>query len=139
MSLGITQSCLNCSVSFSVCSKCWRGQKFCSESCRAEKRKYQTKSAGLRYRKSAKGKANHLKRQNRYRKRLKSKKVTHQSSANLTKKLKPLPSVPLPQGTCYRCGKRISFIVQMKDLIAMSLRPFLKDKKYDRSRNPCRD
>ena len=78
--VGIEIYCLTCSASFQICNSCYRGQKYCSDSCRKTgyvkkhrkiQRNYESSKKGkesrLRYQISEIGRENHSKRQYDYR------------------------------------------------------------------------
>ena len=71
--------CLLCHSQATVCSKCDRGQIYCSTICACIARKKSLQRAGSRYQNTFNGKRLHAARQARYRGRL-IKIVTHQGS-----------------------------------------------------------
>jgi hypothetical protein len=71
--------CILCHSQATVCSKCDRGQIYCSTICSSIARKKSLTIAGSRYQNTFKGKRLHAARQARYRMRL-IKIVTHQGS-----------------------------------------------------------
>ena len=48
--------CARCGSSFYFCPSCWRGDKYCSEPCRASTLKERRQRSGGRYRRTEKGK-----------------------------------------------------------------------------------
>ena len=71
--------CARCQTQSRVCSKCDRGQIYCSKVCAVFERKKSMRLAGIRYQLTFKGKRNHASRQALYRMR-QSEIVTHQGS-----------------------------------------------------------
>lgn len=71
--------CILCHSQATVCSKCDRGQIYCSTICSSIARRKSLKRAGSRYQSTFNGKRLHAARQSRYRMRL-IKIVTHQGS-----------------------------------------------------------
>lgn len=69
----------SCRKQFSVCSKCDRGQVYCSDPCRVQGRRESLRRAGSRHQKSPEGARDHADRQAEYFSRWK-KKLTHQGS-----------------------------------------------------------
>jgi hypothetical protein len=78
--------CVNpdCNAVFSVCRRCDRGQRYCSDSCRKRMRRQQVLAAGRRYQASPAGKEAHRHRQCAYRQRQSEAPVTHQGPAPIT-------------------------------------------------------
>lgn len=58
-----------CGEIFYVCSRCDRGQVYCSERCREKSRRRQRREANRRHQRSPEGKQDHRDRQAAYRKR----------------------------------------------------------------------
>jgi len=61
---------LLCKAVFYVCLPCYRGQRYCSERCRAKARRVQRREANRRYQQSEQGRWRHRERQRAYRVRL---------------------------------------------------------------------
>ena len=59
--------CHWCEMSFLICRRCWRGQRYCSEECRRSGRSRIHQQAQRRYRQTAKGKKAHRQAENRRR------------------------------------------------------------------------
>ena len=78
MSEGISIHCPHCGNIFSICKKCWRGQRYCSLSCRKTARKNNLKKYQKKYLSTDKGKHSNNVRQKRFKKKQIS--VTHHSS-----------------------------------------------------------
>lgn len=62
--------CGGCGERFFVCGPCYRGQRYCSEACRAPARRAQKRAARLRHQRSPAGRADHRDHQRAYRARL---------------------------------------------------------------------
>jgi hypothetical protein len=76
--------CCRCQRVVYVCSHCDRGQRYCSETCRARARRATLRAAGARYQRTLRGRANHARRQSEYRRRrAAAKKVTHHGCRRL--------------------------------------------------------
>jgi hypothetical protein len=66
-----------CGAVFFICLPCYRGQRYCSERCRAKARRAQRREANRRYQESERGLERHRERQRAYRRR----RVTDQGSS----------------------------------------------------------
>jgi len=66
-----------CGAVFYVCLPCYRGQRYCSDRCRAKARRVQRREANRRYQESERGRTRHRERQRAYRRR----RVTDQGSS----------------------------------------------------------
>ena len=73
-------NCAHCHKQVKICRQCDRGNRYCSARCRELRRKQAVREAGTRYRRSCRGKLKQAARQDRYRARMRAKKVTHQGS-----------------------------------------------------------
>ena len=71
--------CGRCRKQVVICSRCDRGQIYCSDGCSDAARERSSREAGKRYQESSKGQENHARRQKSYRTRSAST-VTHQGS-----------------------------------------------------------
>ena len=71
-----------CQTQFFICSRCDRGQRYCSLLCRHQARRQQRRCANRRHQQSAEGRADHRDRQRRYRERKRTP-VTDQSSISI--------------------------------------------------------
>lgn len=70
--------CGRCGKVAYICSRCDRGQQYCSSTCRSEARRRDVGAAGARYQRTRRGRENHARRQQKYRDRQAArKKVTH--------------------------------------------------------------
>lgn len=58
-----------CGALFWICRCCDRGQRYCSDRCRAKARREQRRAANLRHQQSPEGRADHRQHQRDYRKR----------------------------------------------------------------------
>ena len=77
-----------CHAVFFLCSRCDRGQRYCSVACRQQARCRQRRRANRRYQQSPEGRLDHRDRQRRYRRRRAQRasqaSVTDQSSLSIT-------------------------------------------------------
>ena len=89
----------DCHVVFMVCGPCDRGQRYCSQPCRASARQRQRREANRRYQKTEAGRETHRCRQRAYRERQAGARVTDQACRTIT------PSTPLTRRPgCAICG-----------------------------------
>jgi len=70
-------TCVRCHCQIRICTRCDRGNVYCSELCAGSARRCSLLEAGRRYQQTMAGRRNHAARQQRYQLRLR-KKVTHQ-------------------------------------------------------------
>ena len=63
----IEVECKECGFIFRICRRCWRGQVYCSERCRVERKRRNHREAERRYRQTEKGKKAHREGENRRR------------------------------------------------------------------------
>ncbi len=70
--------CQRCRTQVIICSRCDRGQIYCSDDCSKAARCEALRASGRRYQQSSKGRFKHAARARRYRQR--RNKVTHQGS-----------------------------------------------------------
>ena len=90
-----------CNAVFTICSGCYRGQRYCSDACRTRMRRLQQRAATRRYQASPTGRENHCRRQQAYRDRQKPVGVTHQGLVSITSSVsKSPPSL----SHCIVCG-----------------------------------
>lgn len=68
----------DCGAMFFICLSCYRGQTYCSQSCRQKSRQEQLRQANRRYQRSWEARLDHRDRQRAY--RLRRCRVTDQSS-----------------------------------------------------------
>jgi len=92
-----------CNTLFTLCAKCDRGQRYCSEACRRRMRQAQLRAAGRRYQASEVGKQNHRRRQHAYRQRASQRGVTHQGPTSITV---PRALRPVYLTRCAMCGRQ---------------------------------
>ena len=81
MPLRLRRCCYSgCTVIFTLCIACDRGQRYCTDVCRKRARQEQLRTAGRRYQTTEAGKAKHCSRQRAYRQRrsVSAALVTHQ-------------------------------------------------------------
>ena len=72
--------CRQCGELVEICSRCDRGNAFCSSDCAAARRRESIREAAKRYQRTKRGAKKHKARQRRYRVRQLA--VTHQSCAS---------------------------------------------------------
>lgn len=70
----------DCGVMFFICRPCYRGQAYCSEECRQQRRQEQRQKANRRYQQDPEVRRDHRDRMREYRKQLREIRVTDQSS-----------------------------------------------------------
>lgn len=108
---GVQVSCLICNKNFSICRKCWRGQKYCSKVCSKEARRRSRVKSQEKYRKSRNGKLKQSKYQNNFRsKRNEEKIVSDHSSKVELDRIKRTPDLTI----CIFCGSRISKLIPLE-------------------------
>src|SRR5215467_6584811 len=96
-----------CQAVFWICTRCDRGQRYCSAACRLEGRRQQCRDANRRHQGSPEGRLDHRDRQRTYRKRYATSRVTDQSSPSV---ISPAP---------FSCGETIPTAVA----IALRIQP----------------
>lgn len=87
--------CAHCHALFVLCSRCFRGQRYCSAACRNAMRQQSLRRAGRRYQRSQRGRFQHTRRQQRYRTRGGSN-VTHHPWTSEADACTPGPADPTP-------------------------------------------
>ncbi len=107
---GVQVSCSICNKDFSICRKCWRGQKYCSKTCSKEaRRRCRIKSQG-KYRKSRNGKFKQSKHQNNFRSNKDEEKIVSDHSSKVESyQIKTTPDLTI----CIGCGSRISALIPL--------------------------
>jgi hypothetical protein len=70
----------DCRATFFLCSRCDRGQRYCSRACSRQARLHQHRQANRRYQQSPEGKLDHCDRQRAYRRCRAQARVTDHSS-----------------------------------------------------------
>jgi hypothetical protein len=81
---GVEVICAWCGRERLICQSCWRGQRYCCETCQAAAREVQVDQAKRDYAASEKGRANQQKRQRRYRLKLAEIKRTKKDEKSVT-------------------------------------------------------
>jgi len=127
--------CVLCSKQVIICSRCDRGQRYCSSECSETARSKAQTAAARRYQQSRLGRSNHARRMHDYRRRKQI--VTHQGSlppasndllqANSVEARIP-PDLPDPsvlgiQFQCHLCGCDCSEFVRLEFLQCRRVRP----------------
>jgi hypothetical protein len=110
------RSCANraCWAIFTICEGCDRGQRYCRQECRTAERREQLRAASRRYQSSATGKEKHRLRQQAYRNRRKSPRVTHLPVQTIARSIDSRPSL----SECVKCRVRSEWIDQGYDFTA---------------------
>ncbi len=138
-----------CHAVFFVCSRCERGQRYCSHTCSHRARLLQHRHANRRYQSSREGKRDHCQRQEQYRQRRAQSIVTDHSSnsisfpassdcekveAAVTDTPRPSRAAELPRWTenwpgvcrcCRVCGRTGSVVSTFSPLVSLYPRGFL--------------
>ena len=106
---GALLSCKMCGAKCHVCSRCWRGQRYCGKDCSLQARKISLRRNQKKYSKTPKGRQAHIDKQKRYRKihsRQKNSETDHTTA---------LPEVSIKESqspsSCLQCGARIDRLV----------------------------
>lgn len=68
---GVTLNCVVCGQEFSICRRCWRNQKCCSNTCSTTLRRNKNRSYQKKYSASEKGLENGRSRQARHYEKIK--------------------------------------------------------------------
>jgi hypothetical protein len=105
-------ACRRCSTPFFVCRKCYRGQAYCGDTCRAAARVVSARAARKQHQSSDAGRLDHRDRQRAYRIRQRARVMDHTSPAvpALPKMSPPRSGLARPapvrvaRPTCTRCG-----------------------------------
>ncbi len=107
---GVQVSCSICNKDFSICRKCWRGQKYCSKACSKEARRCNRIKSQEKYRKSRNGKFKQSKHQNNFRSKKDEEKIVSDHSSKVEPdQIKRLPDLTI----CICCGSRISELIPL--------------------------
>jgi len=96
-----------CNTLFTICARCDRGQRYCSEACRTRMRGLHQRAAARRYQASPKGREKHCHRQRAYRERQRPATVTHQGLVSIS--ISPPRSRP-SLSQCHVCGLQSRWI-----------------------------
>ena len=109
--------CARCRSAVTICSRCDRGQRYCSAACSRLARSCAQRAAAQRYQSSRKGRHAHAQRQAQWRARQQI--VTHQASPPPPRAdvLPPDESTALQTGAhlickCHFCGRSVSAFVR---------------------------
>ena len=82
--IGINLKCPLCKRTFTICTSCYRGHRYCSKDCSYLSRNQKQKKYSRRYNASLESRKKHRLRQNRYRKKKKNQKSVTQQTSPLT-------------------------------------------------------
>lgn len=103
-------SCKWCQQVFHVCQHCWRGQAYCSDTCRQAAQSESRRKAQQKYRQTQKGKESHRQAERRRRMRQGKKTMDDPSSTPDVDYAKVhLNSIIFPP-CCHFCGKTGSIV-----------------------------
>jgi hypothetical protein len=86
-----------CGAVFWICQCCYRGQRYCSERCRAKSRREQRREANRRHQRSPEGRLDHRDRQRAYRLRRARARVTDHTRNAPSASANLLPPEPITQ------------------------------------------
>lgn len=108
---GFEISCKTCLDLFWICRPCYRGQRYCSKSCRRTSRSESQRQSRRKHQQSPEGRADHRDRQRAYRHRL----LTRLSSPVMDQGIKrvqnfveePLNWKSARQISCICCGRNL--------------------------------
>lgn len=78
---GYIRRCPSCKKRFYICTRCDRGHRYCSRTCRVEGRRSTFRRASRLYQSSPAGRTNHAERQKTYRKNRQLRKTMTQQSS----------------------------------------------------------
>lgn len=124
-------NCGFCGDQVLICSKCDRGNRYCSVLCRQGARRKTMRLSSGRFQKTFRGRKRHAKRQHQYRR---SKKVTHHSSITQKTVLDlRTNSCVASVGKCSHCGRSTSIFIRYEFLGRRITR---RDRKISRIRGP---
>lgn len=116
---GVQVCCGICGHNFSVCRKCWRGQKYCSKLCSKEARHRLRIKVQAKYRKSQKGKLKQSNHQNKYRAQKKKEKIVSDHSSKVEPAMvRSIPDIKV----CNYCGFEVSEVLLNKSNKLFSFR-----------------
>ena len=99
-----------CNTLFAICTRCDRGQRYCSQPCRARMPQLQQRAAGRRYQASCAGKEAYRRRQREYRHRHHSERVTHQGTISITSSQSEQPR---SLSRCLICGSQSQWTIPL--------------------------
>lgn len=94
--------CNQCSSSFHICKKCYRGQTYCSSACSTIGYSHRRKQAQNSYQKTRRARIKHALRQQKYRAR--SEIVTHITRKKIQLDIKFSQSNYSDKSHCFKCG-----------------------------------
>lgn len=108
---GVQVSCAICNKDFSICRKCWRGQKYCSKACSKEARRRSRIKSQEKYRKSRKGRLKQSEYQNKFRSKEDEEKIVSDHSSKVEPdQIKRAQDLTI----CICCGSRISELIPLE-------------------------
>ncbi len=98
-------NCARCHEQVAVCTRCDRGQRYCSTRCSRQQRQWDVREAGRRYQRTPRGAANNAARQKRWRWRS-APSVTHQGSPSQAGVRQEAPVSRDPKEVCHATPSR---------------------------------
>ena len=131
---GLEKICPNCSKTFWICKRCWRGQKYCGDPCRADVRKRNHRLIERRYASTPKGKESRRRRQRKFRKiRLALRTVTDHTSNQCRKNIKDNPQAFMnAKNECSCCKNKVSPLsLERKDMKNLNI--YFSFSRWNRS------
>jgi hypothetical protein len=102
-------NCARCHRLVVICTRCDRGQRYCSAPCAQVQRKRSVREAGRRYQRTRPGARNNAARQKRWRTRIVTT-VTHHPSPTHKHLREELPGENAPKETCDATSNR-AFVI----------------------------
>ena len=109
-----------CGAVFYVCLPCYRGQRYCSDRCRAKARRAQRREANRRYEGSERGLERHRERQRAYRRR----RVTDQGSPDAPSSMRMAAPALFPAPAREAKGDPALFVCQCCGRMGRRIDPF---------------
>lgn len=130
--IGIELICPTCSVYFFCCRKCWRGNKYCSSSCRVEARKIKQREYEKKYSSTLAGKESRRKRQRKFRlKKEFEQNVTEQTMKTyLDHAIHTQKQNSIATTVCFECGCHIKSVVLRGDHYGLQFKLTQKENNY---------
>ncbi len=104
-------TCRWCQQIFYTCHSCWRGQCYCSNTCKILGYRRNRQKRQRKYRKSEKGKKTHRKNENNRKKRLAAKKVGDARSHTFSSLIYFSPNTNSNRPCCRFCGQTGEIVI----------------------------
>lgn len=99
-------TCRWCGKSFHVCHSCWRGQGYCSDTCKRLGYRKKRQKRQRKYRRTETGKKTHRRNENERKKRLAEKKVGDATSNTISSLIPSSSTIYSNSPCCHFCGKK---------------------------------